>query len=128
MKELQNFWILFRLWFSDPTFEKAMVNDAIKGGEKVAEQVTVKANNGVKTRIDAVSKTQDGTIKLREAKASSTAPLTKNQKAAHPSIQQSGGVVVGKGKPGFPGGTKIPPTKVEIVRTKNQTNKIKLCL
>ncbi|MDQ7976767.1 hypothetical protein QYH69_05855 [Paraburkholderia sp. SARCC-3016] len=26
------------------------------------------------------------------------------------------GVVVGKGKPGFPGGTVIPPTEVKIVR------------
>jgi len=25
-------------------------------------------------------------------------------------------VVVGKGKPGIPGGTQIPPTKVDIVR------------
>ncbi|MEC8230703.1 MAG: pyocin, partial [Pseudomonadota bacterium] len=39
-----------------------------------------------------------------------------NQRAAFPEIQQTGGVVVGKGKPGFPGGTRIPPTKVNIVR------------
>lgn len=100
-------------------FEKVVVNDVVKSREKnVAQQVTIKANNGVKTKVDVVSKTETGAVKLREAKASSTAPLTKNQKAAHPSIEQSGGVVVGKGKPGFPGGTQIPPTKVEIIRPK----------
>ena len=31
-------------------------------------------------------------------------------------IEESGAVVVGKGKPGFPGGTEIPPTKVDVVR------------
>ncbi|HWR33874.1 MAG TPA: RHS repeat-associated core domain-containing protein [Chitinophagaceae bacterium] len=100
-------------------FEKVVVNDVVKSGEKnVAEQVTIKANNGVKTKVDVASRTETGTIKLREAKASETAPLTKNQKSAHPSIAQSGGTVVGKGKPGFPGGTPIPPTKVEVVRPK----------
>jgi filamentous hemagglutinin len=53
---------------------------------------------------------------VTEAKASQTAPLTKNQKAAHPSIEKSGGTVVGKGKPGYEGGTKIPRTKVNVVR------------
>ncbi|MDE3184756.1 MAG: hypothetical protein KGM16_15165, partial [Bacteroidota bacterium] len=100
-------------------FEQVVINDVVKSGEKnVAEQVTIKANNGVKTKVDVASRTETGTIKLREAKASETAPLSKNQKAAHPSIEQSGGVVVGKGKPGFPGGTQIPPTKVEVVRPK----------
>ena len=33
-----------------------------------------------------------------------------------PSIAQSGGVVVGNGKPGYPGGTGIPPTQVSVVR------------
>ncbi len=28
----------------------------------------------------------------------------------------SGATIVGKGKPGFPGGTKIPPTRIEILR------------
>lgn len=37
----------------------------------------LKAKNGVKTKIDVVSKTELGTIKLREAKASETATLTK---------------------------------------------------
>jgi hypothetical protein len=44
------------------------------------------------------------------------APLTKNQKKAFPQIAESGAVVKGKGKPNVPGGTKIPPTPVEIAR------------
>lgn len=34
----------------------------------------------------------------------------------HAEIEESGATVVGKGKPGYPGGTKIPPTTVEITR------------
>lgn len=100
-------------------FEKTVVSNLAKDGHtNIAEQVTVKANNGVKTRIDVVSKDANGNIVLTEAKSSATAPLTKNQQAAHPSIAQTGGVVVGEGKPGFPGGTQIPPAKVNVVRPK----------
>ena len=54
---------------------------------------------------------------LPECKSSDTAPLTPNQKIAFPEIEQSGGVVVGKGKAGIPGGTVIPPgTKVKVRR------------
>ena len=98
-------------------FEKTVVEDVAKKGEKdLTEQLTIKADNGVKTRMDISSKTEEGVINLREVKGSETAPLTKNQKVAHPSIEQSGGVVVGKGAPGFPTGSRIPPTKVEIIR------------
>jgi filamentous hemagglutinin len=31
-------------------------------------------------------------------------------------MKQSETTIVGKGKPGFPGGTKIPPIEVEIKR------------
>jgi uncharacterized protein RhaS with RHS repeats len=82
----------------------------------VAEEVTIKTASGVKTRMDIVSRDGQGNIACTECKASATAPLTKNQAAAHPEIAQSGGVVVGSGKPGFPGGTVIPPQQVEVVR------------
>ncbi|WP_080693540.1 hypothetical protein [Pseudomonas chlororaphis] len=39
-------------------------------------------------------------------------------KKAFPEIEKSGGVIVGKGKPGFPGGTIIPPTRVDILQPK----------
>jgi len=102
-------------------FEKVVTGDLAKKGNKdIAEQVTIKADNGTKTRVDNISKDKDGKIELTEAKSSETAPLTKNQKSAHPSIEQNGGTVVGdNGKNmGYPAGTKIPPTKVDVVRPK----------
>jgi len=44
------------------------------------------------------------------------APKTPNQTKGFPEIEQSGGTVVGAGKPGFPGGIIIHPTPVDIVR------------
>ena len=83
----------------------------------VVTQVTVKTESGVKTRLDAVgTDPATGATKLTEAKSSATAPLTKNQAAARPEMAQSGATVVGQGKPGVPGGTKIPPTKVDVIR------------
>lgn len=101
-------------------FEKTVVqNLKDKGHTNVQQQVTIKPNKtGAKNvRVDATS-VKKGKINLTEAKSSSTAPLTKNQKAGFPIIQKSGGTVVGKGKPGIPGGTTVPPTKVKIVRPK----------
>jgi RHS repeat-associated protein len=98
-------------------FEKQTVAAAEKTQTNVVEQVTVKTQSGTKTKIDVVGKDkQTNQIVLTEAKSSQTAPLTKNQKKAFPEIQQTGGTVVGKGKPGVPGGTQIPPTQVKVVR------------
>jgi hypothetical protein len=83
---------------------------------KAVREVTVKTDSGVKTRIDMMGRDTDGEISCVECKSSETAPLTKNQKAAFPEIEKTGATVVGKGKPGFPGGTKIPPTRIEILR------------
>jgi len=48
-------------------------------------------------------------------------PITSNQKIGYPLIEQNGGVVVGnKGAAqGYPAGTIIPPTKVDIIRPAN---------
>lgn len=100
-------------------FEKELVEEAKKSGDEVAEQLTIKTKDGIKTKVDIARRNSEGTIKLTEAKASETATLTGNQRKAHPQIAEEGGTVVGKGKPGFPGGTNIPPTKVEVVRKKN---------
>jgi hypothetical protein len=82
----------------------------------VVQQVTVRTNSGVRTRLDALGRDASGTIRCTECKSSATAPFTTNQAAAFPEIQQSGAVVVGRGKPGFPGGTQIPPTTVDVIR------------
>lgn len=85
----------------------------------MASQITVKTESGVKTKIDFLTKDENGSVGCIECKASPTAPLTKNQKAPFPEIEKTGGVIVGQGKPGFPGGTVISPTKVEIIRKEN---------
>jgi RHS repeat-associated protein len=97
-------------------FEKRVAEATKKTDAAAVEQVTIKTESGVKTRVDVVSKDASGQVKLQEAKSSATAPLTPNQAAAHPEIEQTGGTVVGQGKSGYPGGTQIPPTKVEVVR------------
>lgn len=80
--------------------------------------MTVKTQSGTRTRIDLLGFDDNGVIKCTECKASASAPLTKNQKKAFPEMELSGGVVVGKGKDGFEGGTIIPPTKIDIIRPK----------
>ena len=104
-------------------FEQTVGGNLVKAGDtKIAPQITIKADNGVKTRVDFISTDKTGQIALTEAKSSSIAPLTGNQKSAFPSIAQNGGVVVGKGKPGYPGGTVIPPTQVNIIRPSTVDN------
>ena len=97
-------------------FEQQVMGQLQQTQSGVVQQVTVRTQSGVKTRIDLMGRDAKGNIVCTECKASATAPLTKNQAAAFPEIQQSGAVVIGKGKPGFPGGTEIPPTTVNIIR------------
>jgi RHS repeat-associated protein len=97
-------------------FEQQAVNAVKKQETGVVEQLTVKTQSGVKTRLDTAGKDASGNVSLTDAKGSATAPFTKNQKKAYPEIQQSGATVVGKGRPGFPPGTQIPPTKVKVLR------------
>ena len=97
-------------------FENKVLSSLEKTQSGVVKQVTVKTQNGTRTRIDLMGRNANGKIICTECKSSATAPLTVNQKIAFPEIQRSGGIIVGKGKPGFPGGTVIPPTKVDIIR------------
>lgn len=100
-------------------YEKEIVNKMSQTHNNVQSQITVKTESGVKTRLDAIgANKQTGKVEIVEAKASKTAPLTRNQAEAHPEIAKSGATVVGKGKEPYVGGTKIPATKVEIVRKK----------
>ncbi|WP_339448542.1 S-type pyocin domain-containing protein [Pseudomonas sp. EA_5y_Pfl2_R50] len=86
--------------------------------EESAQQVTIKTESGTRTRLDMIGRDSNGDIACVECKASETAPLTRNQKQAFPEIERGGGVIVGKGKPGFPGGTALSPTRVDVVRPK----------
>jgi filamentous hemagglutinin len=83
---------------------------------QVGQQITIKTSDGTRSRVDIMTRDNQGTIGCIECKASDDAPLTKNQAIAFPLLESQGAVIVGKGKPGFEGGTVIPPTKVQIVR------------
>ncbi|MPR03609.1 pyocin [Pseudomonas sp. MAFF 212408] len=89
-----------------------------KNRKYAVQQITLKTESGTKVRVDMMGRGSDGEIECIECKASETAPLTRNQKRAFPEIEESGAVIVGKGKPGFPGGTVIPPTRIKISRPK----------
>lgn len=99
-------------------FEDAKYDELSQTQPELGREVTIKTKNGARTRLDMLGRDADGKLSCIECKLSDTAPLTKNQKVAFPEIEESGAIVVGKGKPGFPGGTEIPPTKVEIIRPK----------
>ena len=97
-------------------FEEASYDEFSKTKPDAVREVTVKTDSGVRTRIDMMGRDADGKISCVECKSSETAPLTRNQKLGFPEIEKTGATVVGKGKPGFPGGTTIPPTRVDILR------------
>jgi RHS repeat-associated protein len=100
-------------------FEQSTKKAISRTQKNVKEQITIKTTNGVKTKVDFIGNSKKTSkIKITESKSSSTAPLTKKQKVGFPEIAKSGGVVVGKGKAPFVGGTKIPPTKVDVKRPK----------
>lgn len=103
-------------------FEKEL-EKKLEEKQNVAGQVTIKTHSGTKTRVDFIGTDKEtGEIKITEGKSSKTAPLTKNQKKAFPEIETDGGVVVGKGKPPFTKGTRIPPTKIDIIRPQDLLN------
>jgi hypothetical protein len=97
-------------------FEEEAYSGFSEEMEESGQQVTIKTESGTRTRLDMIGRDANGDIACVECKASDTAPLTRNQKRAFPEIEQRGGRIMGKGKPGFPGGTQIPPTRVEILR------------
>ena len=96
-------------------FEAAEAAKLQSQGYDVGREVTVETASGTRTRLDIVA-TKGDEVRCIECKSSATAPLTKNQEAGFPEIAESGATVKGKGKPNVPGGTKIDPTEVEIIR------------
>jgi RHS repeat-associated protein len=91
--------------------------EASKTQSGVQEQVTIKTTGG-RTKLDLAGKDNaTGATKLTEVKTGG-AKLNPNQVARFAEIKTSGGTVAGAGKPGFPGGTQIPPTTVDVVRPK----------
>jgi RHS repeat-associated protein len=85
--------------------------------DEFGEQVTLKTQDGTRTRMDFLARDSEGTVFCIECKSSGNASLTRNQSQAFPSIVENGATIVGKGKPGFPGGTQLPPnTPLMIIR------------
>ena len=82
----------------------------------LVKNITLETESGARTVMDFVGNKADGQIGLTEAKASATAPLSPAQTVTHPEIEATGATVVGQGKPPFVGGTRIPPTKVDVIR------------
>ncbi len=97
-------------------YEETVFKEFQKTVSDAVQQLTIKTDSGVKTRVDIAGRNSNGTPCLVECKSSPGAPLTPNQTKAFPEIEQSGGTVMGQGKPGFPGGTRISPTPVKVKR------------
>ncbi|CAH3322921.1 VENN motif pre-toxin domain-containing protein [Enterobacter roggenkampii] len=97
-------------------FEDSIYQKYSQGMTDSAREVTIKTGSGVNVRVDIMTKDSSGNIFCVECKSSETAPLTPNQKIGYPEIENSGGVIMGVGKPGFDGGTVIPPTKIDVIR------------
>ena len=89
-------------------------------GVDAGNEVTLQTQSGAKTRLDYLFRDPTtNAIRCVECKSSETAPLTPKQEVAFPEIESSGATIVGAGKPAFPRGTIIPPTKVEVIRPSN---------
>jgi hypothetical protein len=94
-------------------------NTLPKRKSQIQRQITFRSygSSGLPVRVDAVGRDpMIGDILLSEMKASKTARLSRNQKIVYPELEKYGGYVVGEGKPPYIRGTKIPPTRVDIIR------------
>jgi len=101
-------------------FEQDKFHAVRTGRAELAPQITVRTKSGDRARLDFLLRNGD-TVECIECKASETAPHTPNQKKVYPEIARSGATIVGRGKPGFPGGMVIPPTRVRIIGPKGSS-------
>ncbi|MDX6246073.1 MAG: hypothetical protein QOE76_3796, partial [Frankiales bacterium] len=96
-------------------FEQDLVAN---GGEVIGRQVTIRAYDGSRTRVDFYVKLPDGSTALIEVKTGPTAGLNPNQANTLPQIAAGGGVALGgnAAKAGLTPGEALPPgTKVYVV-------------
>jgi hypothetical protein len=108
--------------FDGGAWERDIVETLLPNTQRdIRTQISVKSNgpSGLRVRLDALgTDVSDGQLKMTDGKNSATAPLTVNQAIVYPELELFGGVVVGKGKAPYIGGTQIPPTSVDIIRRK----------
>ena len=96
-------------------FEQDLVDN---GGAVIGRQVTVRADDGSRTRVDFYVQLPDGSKALIEVKTGPTAGLNPNQANTLPQIAAGGGVALGgnAAEAGLTPGEAIPPgTKVYVV-------------
>jgi len=88
-----------------------------EGMRDVSPQITLMTPQGTRIRMDFVAlDPHSAEIVCVECKGSATARLRSRQRLGHFEIEQFGATVVGAGKPAFPGGSVIPPTRVRTMR------------
>jgi filamentous hemagglutinin len=99
-------------------FEAKKAQDFAQQSRPVVPQVTVKTQSGTKFRLDFVEidPATGAIIDCHECKGTATAPFTPKQRQGFPEMAKTGATVVGKGKPGAPGGTVISPMTTKIHR------------
>jgi hypothetical protein len=86
-----------------------------------APQITVETPSRARTRLDFMARDpMTDKIMCIECKSSETAPIKPGQRRAFREILKDGATIVGKGKPGFPGGMKVSPNQVQIWRPSRQ--------
>jgi hypothetical protein len=87
----------------------------------IGKEITLRTDSGVTYRVDFLTlDPETGEYSGVEAKASETAALRTNQRDAIAEIARTGARIVGAGKPGFPGGTRLPPFTIRIVRPSSE--------
>jgi hypothetical protein len=86
-----------------------------EGWRDASPQITLMSPGGSPVRVDWMARHPiTGDWHCFECKSSPTARLTKRQREEFPRIEKYGAAVQGAGKAPIPGGTTIPPTKIEI--------------
>jgi hypothetical protein len=98
-------------------FEQSTALELQRRALEAGPQLTLELPSGVRIRPDFVTRDPvTGEIGCVECKSSSTAPIRSNQARAFSEMERTGATIKGKGKPSFPGGMQIPPTRVEVRR------------
>ena len=102
-------------------FERSSEEKLAAQNLEFGPQVTIETPSGSQTRLDFMARDpMTDEIICIECKNSESVPIRSGQRRAFQEMLRDGATIVGKGKPGFPGGTKIPPTRVQIWRPSRQ--------
>jgi hypothetical protein len=102
-------------------FERSSKERLVSQKLEFGPQVTIETPGAARTRLDFIARDSvTGEISCIECKGSETARTRRGQERAFEEMRKHGATIVGRGKPGFPGGMKIPPTQAQIWRPSRQ--------